>query len=57
MKPIEAVLGHYKETFAWVLANPRLLNAPVPYEHPSGAVIWVTLDDRTERAVGQTLKG
>jgi hypothetical protein len=28
---------------AWVLANVVKLNRPVPYTHPSGAVIWVTL--------------
>lgn len=27
----------------WVLTNVRKLAAPVPYAHPSGAVIWVTL--------------
>jgi hypothetical protein len=51
MKPEEAILGHYKTTFAWVLANPQNLNRPVPYKHRSGAVIWVKLDERTERAV------
>lgn len=47
----EAKLGYYKKTFAWVLANPRRLKAPVPYHHPSGAVIWVKLGARTERQV------
>src|SRR5438128_1666594 len=28
----------------WVLANARLLPKPVPYKHPSGAVIWVNLE-------------
>ncbi|MGO9775947.1 MAG: ASCH domain-containing protein [Terracidiphilus sp.] len=51
MKPSEAKLGYYKNTFAWVLANPQYLNKPLPYKHPSGAVIWVNLDARTERAV------
>ncbi|WP_144259502.1 ASCH domain-containing protein [Methylocystis sp. ATCC 49242] len=27
----------------WVLRNARPLATPVPYEHPQGAVIWVTL--------------
>jgi hypothetical protein len=31
--------------FAWVLTNVQRLSKPVPYRHPSGAVIWVTLDD------------
>jgi hypothetical protein len=29
----------------WVLNNARRLPAPVRYKHPSGAVIWVTLDE------------
>jgi hypothetical protein len=33
----------YKKTFAWVLENARRLRLPVPYTHPSGAVIWVRL--------------
>lgn len=33
----------YKKTFAWVLKNPRWFLFPVPYKHPSGAVIWVNL--------------
>jgi len=51
MIPAEAVLGGYTNTFAWVLANARRFKAPVPYAHPSGAVIWVQLDDATGRAV------
>jgi hypothetical protein len=30
-------------TKPWVLANARPLRQPVPYRHPPGAVIWVTL--------------
>jgi ASCH domain len=30
-------------TYAWVLRNARRLDEPVPYRHPSGAVIWVVL--------------
>jgi ASCH domain len=40
----EAELGFYPKTYAWVLANARYLLKPVSYKHPSGAVIWVTLD-------------
>jgi hypothetical protein len=32
--------------FAWVLEDVRTLLKPVPYQHPSGAVIWVSLDNR-----------
>jgi hypothetical protein len=33
----------YEKTYAWVMAEPKLLVPPVPYKHPSGAVIWVRL--------------
>jgi hypothetical protein len=41
----------YKNTFAWVLQNPKRLWQPVPYDHPSGAVIWVRLKPTVEQAV------
>lgn len=54
MRPSEARMG-YPKTFAWVLSNPRYLETPVPYRHPPGAVIWVKLDAKTERAVRRSL--
>lgn len=48
MRPDEATLGSYRKTYAWVLERPRKLKWPVPYRHPSGAVIWVRLDGRVE---------
>jgi hypothetical protein len=39
----------YDTTYAWVLENARPLTLPVPYRHPSGAVIWVMLDSRVRR--------
>ena len=51
MARADAILGGYANTYAWVLANARRLKTPVPYDHPSGAVIWVALDDATERAL------
>jgi len=51
MRPSEAQLGYYRQTYAWVLAKPKYLKKPVPYEHPSGAVIWVTLDRSVERRI------
>ena len=33
-----------KWCYAWVLQNMRKLSQPVPYSHPSGAVIWVNLE-------------
>ena len=35
----------------WVLRNARRLNMPVPYKHPSGAVIWVNLEPDTAAKV------
>ena len=39
------VLGRYDQPHAWVLDDVERLDPPVPYRHPSGAVIWVTLPD------------
>jgi hypothetical protein len=55
MRPNEATLGRYRQTYAWVMAKPRKLKHPVPYEHPSGAVIWVRLDGRVEREIRKQL--
>jgi hypothetical protein len=32
----------YPRTFAWVLADVFAFSTPIPYCHPSGAVIWVS---------------
>ena len=32
--------------YAWVLGDVRRIVEPVPYLHPSGAVVWVKLDER-----------
>jgi len=55
--PREAILGTYQQTFAWVIKNPRHLKAAIPYKHPNGAIIWVTLDAKTEKAVLRAQKG
>ena len=34
---------------AWVLRNAKPLTRPVPYVHPSGAVIWVNLEPSVSR--------
>jgi hypothetical protein len=34
-----------KYRYAWVLQRARRLEAPLSYEHPSGAVIWVQLNE------------
>ena len=35
----------------WLLQNAKRLKKPVPYKHPSGAVIWVNLAPSVSRAV------
>ncbi|HEY2511803.1 MAG TPA: hypothetical protein VGI39_13135 [Polyangiaceae bacterium] len=40
-------VGHY----AWVLDNVRRFEKAVPYKHPSGAVTWVKLDEKTTARV------
>jgi hypothetical protein len=55
MLPSEATLGYYRQTYAWVLEKPRILKQPVPYSHPSGAVIWVRLDGKVERTIRKQL--
>ena len=56
MKPREVSIGNYKNTFAWVLANPHYLKTPVPYKHPTGAIIWVKLDAQVEKAVQRAMR-
>jgi hypothetical protein len=57
MRPSEATLGWYRQTYAWVLEKPRMLKRPVPYQHPSGAVIWVRLEGSMERTILEQLAG
>jgi hypothetical protein len=40
---------------AWVMQNARRLEMPVPYNHPSGAVIWVSLDEKTRKHLAQAI--
>jgi hypothetical protein len=35
----------------WVLRNVQLLTVPIAYAHPSGAVIWVNLDNDVKNAI------
>jgi hypothetical protein len=51
----EAELGYYRKTYAWVVEGARWLTTPVPYRHPPGAVIWVSLNDEVERAIREQL--
>jgi hypothetical protein len=43
--PPTATVGRYKETYAWEFADATQLEAPVRYNHPAGAVIWVVLPE------------
>ena len=36
--------------YAWVLEQVQMLSEPIPYTHPSGAVIWVNLDHKSLKA-------
>ena len=55
MRPSEATLGYYRQTYAWVMAKPRRLK-PVPYDHPPGAVIWVRLEVAVEKKIKAQLR-
>jgi hypothetical protein len=46
---IASVLAN-KWSTPWVLRDVRLLKAPVPYSHPSGAVTWVDLPNFDDEA-------
>jgi hypothetical protein len=50
-RPGEVTKRPYKRTYAWVVDTPKTLNKPVPYTHPSGAIIWVKLDTKVERQI------
>ncbi|WP_374329839.1 hypothetical protein [Aestuariivirga sp.] len=41
----------------WVLENARAFARPVPYEHPSGAVVWVRFEETVSDAIAVMLSG
>ena len=43
----------YSATYAWVVRDARRLPEPIPYRHPSGAVIWVRLEAGVVRRLGR----
>lgn len=55
LQRIERGLG-YPQTYAWVLADARPLAKPVPYQHRSGAVIWVRLNEQNTGEEFERLK-
>lgn len=42
----------YRRTHAWVLTGARRLARPIPYRHPTGAVLWVRLAATVARKFG-----
>jgi hypothetical protein len=36
---------------AWVMQDAKIFATPMSYVHPNGAVIWVNLDEKTQRAI------
>jgi len=45
-KPLREFVAKYENrAHAWVLKDVERLESPIPYNHPSGAVIWVNLDE------------
>ena len=42
--------------YAWVLKDVIPFKNPVPYNHKSGAVVWVTLDEPTTKRVLEEAK-
>lgn len=50
--PLAEFREKYKNrAFAWVMRDVVALPEPVPYDHPSGAVIWVTLPEDVSRVL------
>ena len=43
----------YSTPYAWVLRKPVKLPVPINYRHPSGAVIWVRLDQETDERIAR----
>lgn len=41
----------------WILGDAKPLPSPVPYTHPSGAVIWVNLEETVRRAIEAQVNG
>ncbi len=49
---IPGPLYYGDHTYAWVMRAAKRLKQPVPYEHPQGAVIWVSLGSSVARKIG-----
>ena len=55
LRPDEARRRPYPKTYAWVLEKPMRLKRPIAYKHPSGAIIWVRIEGKTERRIRQAV--
>jgi hypothetical protein len=44
LEQFDQVFGGYKKIYVWVLSGAVLLPVPIKYQHPQGAIIWVSLD-------------
>ena len=53
--PVDEIDHNFKYDTAWVLECARPLPQPVPYRHPTGAVIWVKLDPDVAATIEQQL--
>lgn len=49
---ISGPLYYGDRTHAWVMRAAKRLKKPVPYDHPQGAVIWVSLAASVARKIG-----
>ncbi len=47
---------NYKWRHAWHIGEVLPLHKPVPYDHPSGAVIWVKLSEKDVAALEKTCR-
>lgn len=52
-EPREITDLYYANTYAWVLSAAKALPKPLPYEHKSGAVIWVKLSDALSKTLAR----
>lgn len=52
--PLENI-GKWK--YAWELEDVRKLKSAIPYTHPKGAVIWVTLTEDVCRSIAHEING
>jgi hypothetical protein len=57
MNRADTLAGKFtKWNHAWVLARPIRFEKPIPYRHPSGAVIWVGLTPDVTKAIQRAMK-